>query len=133
MLQFWDMEHTERYKEILSGELAVITADLKDLGVHNPENPEDWTATPIGTETPEADENVSADHAEELEERTATLADLELRYNATLRALKKIETDTFGICEICQKGIEAARLDANPAARTCIEHREEESGLSIGK
>lgn len=120
----------ERYKEMLSGELAVITNDLKDLGVHNPENPEDWVATPVGTETGEADENVSADHAEELEERTATLADLELRYNTTLRALRKIEGGTFGMCEVCEKEIESARLDANTAARTCITHREDEANLS---
>ena len=129
MIQFPDMD-TERYKEVLSGELAIITTDLKDLGVLNPENPEDWVATPEGTDVGEADENVSADHAEALEERTATLADLELRYNNTMRALRKIEQGVFGTCEICEKEIEPARLDANPAARTCIEHREEEGGLS---
>ncbi len=124
------MENTERYKEMLSGELAVVTLDLQGLGVHNPETPEDWVATSVETETAEADENVSADHAEELEERTATLADLELRYNAVKRALGKIEAGTFGICEVCGKGVENARLDANPAARTCIEHKEEEINLS---
>ena len=118
------------FKTILDAELDLVTEELKTVGVLNPENPHDWVATSTETETSEADENVSADHAEELEERTALLADLELRYNATLRALAKIEDGTYGVCEIGGEEIEDTRLRANPAARTCIKHREEEVSLS---
>lgn len=116
---------TTRYKTILEEELTRITAELKDLGILNPENPHDWIATPEGTDVSEADENVSADHAEELEERTATLADLERQYNDTVSALERIKNGTYGICEISGEEIEEARLNANPAARTCIAHKEE--------
>lgn len=118
------------YKALLENELNLVTEELKSLGVHNRENSEDWIATPRDTEEGEADENVAADRAEELEEREAILADLEARYNATHRALARIEAGTYGICEICTKPIEHDRLEANPAARTCKTHREEEVSLS---
>lgn len=120
---------TARYKQQIEVELQTVTEELNGLGVHNPENPKDWVATPVGTEVGEADENVSADHAEALEERTALTADLETRYNALTRALQKIEDGTYGICEVGNEPIEPERLDANPAARTCIKHRDDESSL----
>ncbi len=121
---------TKMYQTILESELTSITAELQELGIHNPENPHDWIATPEGTEVNEADENTSADHAEELEERTAVLSDLERRYNDTLRALEKIKSGTYGVCEIAGEHIEEERLRANPAARTCKVHREEERSLT---
>ncbi len=120
---------TTHFKALLLTELDAITEELKTLGVHNPENKHDWIATPIDTDTAEADENTSADHAEDLEERTAILADLEKRYNETLLALEKIENNTYGICEISGEPIEEDRLLANPSARTCTLHREAGSQL----
>ncbi len=124
------MIDTTTSKERLVAELALVTEELKGLGIHNPDNADDWIATPVGTEVAEADSNVHADHAEELEEREAILADLELRYNAIRGALARIDAGTFGVCEICNGPIEDTRLEAYPAARTCIEHREEEATLS---
>jgi DnaK suppressor protein len=120
---------TTMWKERLEESLADVTRELKDLGIHNPDNEADWIATPVGTDVGEADENVSADKAEELEERDAVLADLERRYNAVRSALARIEGGTYGICEIGGEAIEPARLDANPAARTCVLHREDEATL----
>lgn len=120
---------TEKYRTLLEGALDEVTKELQTLGVLNPENEQDWIATPVDTEEGEADENVSADRAEELEERTAILADLESRYNATRQALKRITDGTYGICEISGEAIEEDRLSANPSARTCKVHREEEADL----
>jgi len=122
--------HMTHFKELLEKELRTVTDELRTLGIHNPENPHDWVATSTETMVGEADENVSADHAEALEERTATLADLERRYNDTVRALEKIEAGTYGICEISGEPIEEERLQANPAARTCVAHKEEEVSLA---
>lgn len=121
---------TGTYKTALEAALATVTEELRGLGIHNPQNAEDWIATPTDTDVAEADENVAADHAEELEERSALLADLETRYNAINRALTKIEEGTYGVCEVSGEAIEAERLDANPAARTCIAHREDEVSLT---
>lgn len=121
---------TGTYKTALEAELATVTEELKGLGVHNPQNAEDWIATPTDMDKGEADENVVADRAEELEERSAILADLEKRYNAINRALAKITDGSYGVCEISGEQIEEERLAANPSARTCIAHKEEESTLS---
>jgi RNA polymerase-binding transcription factor DksA len=37
-------------------------------------------------------------------------------------ALAKLEAGTYGRCEVCGEPIAAARLEAVPSARTCIEH-----------
>lgn len=116
---------TTAYRALLEAELEKVTEELKTLGIHNPENPHDWIATPVGTEEGEADENVASDRAEELEERTAILADLELRFNNVSVALGKMEAGTYGTCEVCHAEIEADRLHANPEARTCKAHLEE--------
>ncbi|MBI2086800.1 MAG: TraR/DksA C4-type zinc finger protein [Candidatus Zambryskibacteria bacterium] len=47
---------------------------------------------------------------------------LETRYNDIKSGLDKIEHGTYGLCQICGKEIETDRLEANPSARTCIEH-----------
>jgi DnaK suppressor protein len=38
------------------------------------------------------------------------------------RALAKLDDGTYGRCERCDKEIPAARLEAMPAARFCIDH-----------
>lgn len=121
---------TNKYKTVLDTELADLETELKSLGIHNPKVPEDWIATPEGVATGEADPNVGADRAEEWEEKAAILAALETRYNNVIRALDKISRGDYGKCEICNETIEEARLNANPAARTCLLHLNEEASLS---
>ena len=121
---------TTAYKAKLEDELERVTDELKTLGVHNPDNPDDWVATPEDeTGESEADENIVADRIESLDERVSTLALLETEYNNINVALKKIEGGTFGICEVGGEAIEPDRLDALPSARTCIAHKEEEAIL----
>ncbi len=123
------MIDTAVYKQKLQTELTEITEQLKDLGIHNPQVKEDWIAVPQDVETSEADENVGADRAEDWLERTATLSALETRYNNINRALGKIEDGTYGICEINGEPIEEDRLEANPSARTCKAHINDEQDL----
>lgn len=121
---------TTAYKAKLEEELERVTGDLKNLGVHNPDNPEDWVATPEDDMSEgEADSDLVADRVESLEERVSTLALLETEYNNIILALKKIEGGTYGMCEVGGEAIEADRLDANPSARTCIAHKDEETLL----
>ena len=120
---------TEKYRAQLDEMLRAITAELKEVGIHNPENPQDWIAVPEDLDAEEPDENLAADAVEEWDERRALVATLEGRYNAIISALGRIDAGTFGTCEVCQKEIEAERLAVNPAARTCIADREQESSL----
>lgn len=121
---------THDYKTQLEGMLADITSELSSIGIHNPENPSDWIAVPEELDAEEPDQNLAADSVEAWDERTALVAVLEKRYNGILRALKKIEEGKFGACEICGGAIEEKRLVINPAARTCIAHREDEGTLA---
>lgn len=123
------MTDTAPYKEKLEAELKLVTDELSSIGVVNPDNPNDWIATPEGVDVGEADPNVGADRVEEWDERRAILSQLETRFNNIKRALKKIEDGTYGVCEISGDPIEPDRLDANPAARTCKAHLEEEANL----
>lgn len=120
---------TEAFKARLETMLNEITEELKTIGIHNPENPSDWEAVPEGVDVGEPDPNVAADRVEEWDERRALVATLETRYNNIVRALKKIEDGSYGVCEISGKEIEADRLNANPAARTNKEHMNDESEL----
>ncbi len=54
-------------------------------------------------------------------EAEALAASLRETLDEVERALVKLDAGTYGTCEGCGKAINAARLEAMPAARTCIE------------
>lgn len=66
-----------------------------------------------------------ADRLEEQEENEAGEEELKEELREIRSALAKIEEGTYGYCSICKQPIEEERLDANPAAATCIAHRDE--------
>lgn len=50
-----------------------------------------------------------------------SLSDVTRRHLVDIeRALLKLDDGTYGVCERCGERIDEARLDARPAARTCI-------------
>ncbi len=116
---------TEKYKLALQTELNQLNSEMKELGVKNPEVKGDWVERANDLDTVSADLNDVADRTEEYDERRATLATLEGRYNNIMHALKKIDDGSYGICEVSGETIEEDRLEANPAARTCKLHMNE--------
>lgn len=118
---------TAKYQKMLEEELAQLTVSLKELGVQNPDVKEDWIEKAEEENIPEADPNDVADRTEEYNIRTAELGELEKRWNNVRLALNKIKDGTYGICEISGEQIEEDRLEANPAARTCKAHLNEET------
>ena len=119
----------EAFKERLEEERKQLVVELNTIAVQDPESG-DWVAKPdkvIG----EADPNLSADTTEDWNERRAMMAQLETRYHNVMIALKKFETNTYGICEISGEPIEADRLEANPAARTNKINMERERELPL--
>ncbi len=122
---------TQHFKEKLESELETVEGELKSVGVQNPANPADWEATELKMDVMNAtaDPNEAADKQEEYVENRAIVDQLEIRYNNIIRALKKIEEGRYGVCEISGEPVEADRLLANPAARTCKAHMNEESKL----
>jgi len=113
---------TTHFKEKLEEELAVLTGELSKIARINPSNPNDWEPIPANMDTLEADKNEVADRIEGFEKNTALVKELEIRFNNVKEALKKIEDGKYGICEDTGEQIPVARLEANPAAKTCAEH-----------
>jgi len=112
----------EKFKKVLEDELKLLENELNSVGRKNPDNPKDWEAEPDEEAQPSADSIDYADEIEEFEGNTAILKELEVRYNEVKKALEKMKDGTYGICDVCGKEIPEARLGANPAATTCLEH-----------
>ena len=113
----------KKIKEKLEKERDVLLEELRDMGKLNPDTGE-WEAIPEEQAFPETDQNDMADRFENFEARSSMMKTLEPRLNNILRAIKAVNKESFGKCEVCKKNIEMARLEANPAARTCKEHLE---------
>lgn len=125
------MENTHEFKTKLETELKLLEEELSKVGKRDPSNPNDWVPTDGNESIDRADLNEVADSREEYGENRAILTDLEIRYNNVKRALQKIEEGTYGTCEISGEQIEEDRLNANPAARTCKAHMNEEADLPL--
>jgi RNA polymerase-binding transcription factor DksA len=129
VLVYLDMEHSSSNLQAqLQAEHDALVSELSGIAVLNPETG-DWEVRldDLAHETTEV--NTEADGVEDATERAATVAALETTYRTVLLALKKITDGTYGICEISGEAIESDRLNANPSARTCKAHMNEESTL----
>lgn len=113
---------TARYKKRLDEEKVRLEREMASVGRRNPAVPDDWES--VGSEETgmEPDPADQADTFVSREGNAAILADLEARYDTVLAALARIEAGTYGACDVCGKPIEQARLNADPAASTCIAH-----------
>jgi RNA polymerase-binding transcription factor DksA len=109
------------YEARLREESARLEKELATLGIRDPKT-DDWQVTAADGVEVTADPNDRGDRFEEIEDRAAILNELEAQYDDVKRALAKIEDESYGYCEISGEPIEAGRLDANPAARTCVAH-----------
>lgn len=118
------------YKTQLESDLQAVISELQIIAVENQETG-DWEAVPVAEDLRSADENEEADAIEEWDTRRAIVSELETRYRNIRRALDKIATGTYGICEISGEAIEPERLAANPAARTTILNRDRERELPL--
>ncbi len=116
------MIDTKKYKEKLEVELQLVEKELNEIARRNPNNPKDWEPVESDMGTDGSDPNDVADEMESFEENTAILSKLEAQYNDIKLALGKIDEGTYGKCEVGGEDINESRLDANPSARTCIEH-----------
>ncbi len=114
--------NTEIYKQKLEAEKTKLEAELATVGRINPDNPADWEAVPVDPGERESDPNDRADQIEDYENNTAILKQLEIQLMDVNDALAKIEKGTYGVCEVSGQPIEEGRLNANPAARTCMAH-----------
>ena len=123
------MEQTlniEKLKAKLEAEKILLQEELSGIARKNPKNPKDWEAASAETSEPDFNDE-TADRIEEFEERQAETIPLEKRLADVERALSHMASGNYGQCEICQVPIELARLEANPEARTCRQHLDQET------
>lgn len=113
--------NTEHYRARLEKEKIELEAALSTVGRRNPSNPMDWEPLPQATGQ-ESDPVDVAELIEGFEDNTAILKDLEIQYGAVLSALARVEKGVYGTCSVDGETIDEARLDANPAATTCVAH-----------
>lgn len=124
-----DTDKIGHFKKRLTEELFALETSLKDLGWQNPDTG-DWEATGGDMDPSATESDELADRQEEYGENRAEIEEIEIHWRNVKRALEKIEEGTFGICEISGDDIEEDRLEANPSARTCKAHMEEEGELA---
>lgn len=116
--------NTTEYKNLLLAEKARLEGEMKGVAHKNPEIAGDWEPSAPDLNNPTADTNDVADSIERFEENAAIEVELEARLIEVDNALARIEVGTYGTCRVCGSAIEEARLRANPAAATCVAHRE---------
>jgi DnaK suppressor protein len=104
----------------LEAERDSLTEELASHGKE--ESNGDWQGSSGELSGEEADPTDTADKIEELVTNVPLVEELEERKKEIDSALERMEQGTYGTCEKCGKEIPLDRLEANPAARTCITH-----------
>ena len=112
---------TEEQLESLRGALEAEKDSLdEELAAHGKKSGKEWQGS-SQSEGEEPDPIDAADNIEELAVNVPLVAELEKRHKDIEDALEKMD-GAYGMCEKCGDPIPYDRLEANPAARTCIVH-----------
>jgi|CXWL01.1.fsa_nt_gi DnaK suppressor protein len=109
-------------RALLAAEKDQLEEELGTRGKKTAGN--DWQGSSGDIKTSTADFTEIADQIEELATNIPLVEELESRYREVNEALERIEKNEFGKCAVCDIEIPKDRLEANPAAKTCIEHTE---------
>ncbi len=110
------------FKTKLEEERQSLEQQLSEIAKIDPEDPDNWKTTKENLNIMPADRNELADIFEEAENREALERELENRLNEVKSAIGRIDEGAYGKCEVAGCKIEKKRLEANPAATTCIKH-----------
>ncbi len=113
---------TEPQLEELRGALEAEKDSLEEeMASHGKTSGGGWTGSSesVGEE---ADPIDVADNIEELSINVPLVGEMQTRKKEVEEALQRIEKGLYGTCEVCQEPIPFDRLEANPAAKTCVEH-----------
>lgn len=111
-----------KYQKVLEEEKSKLLNELATVAKEDPTSPNGWEAMENDLDSDSADENDTADEFEELGENEAIVGKLAPQLKQVELALSKIKDGTYGKCAVCGEKIPEARLEANPAATTCIKH-----------
>ncbi len=112
----------EYFKKKLEEEKTRLEEELARVGKRNPAIKGDWEPTPGEMDTRTSEQSELADKFEEFENRSAIEVHLEEKLNEVIGALGRIKKGNYGVCTFCNEKIEEKRIEANPAAATCVKH-----------
>lgn len=110
----------ESERERLIGELAQLKASATPTEGRR-------EGSPFGKREEEATETL------ELEKRLALEKRIKEQLNGVEHALRKFEEGTYGLCDICGKPIDPARLEALPQASLCMDCKAQQAKNAKGK
>ncbi len=113
---------TTHYKQKLLEEKNRLEKELQVVGTKNPEVPGEWNVAYPSMNVSASAEDEIADQEEKYENSAPMELGLETQLKEVVAALGRLEEGTYGLCEIDQAPIAEDRLQANPAARTCMPH-----------
>ena len=111
------------FKKMLNKEQARLEIELKSVGRKNPDHPQEWEAKATDVDIQASDSADIGDNIENYENNMAVLKQLEVEYYEVVKALERIKAGTYGMCEVSGEPISVGRLEAYPAARTCLAHK----------
>lgn len=109
---------TTKFKELrsyLEGEQKHLLGELEQLGASVSTTEVRREGSPFGKREEEATESF------ELEKRLAMEKQLRDRLAEIEHALQKFQEGTYGLCDVCGKAIDPARLEALPQASVCMD------------
>ena len=106
----------------LEEERERLEQELHQMARRDPHKKNEWELKAPESNAQSADQLEVADALEALDTQVGVEYQLEERFKEVSSALDKMNAGTYGKCESCGKEIDPARLDANPAAKNCIEH-----------
>lgn len=110
-------QQLEEFKKSLVDEKSKIEKELSEISQKNPKIEGDFDIR-FPDYGQSKDEN--AQEVTEFEKNKVLEANLEKKLNEINETLKKIEKDSYGICQNCSTKIEWPRLKAIPTAALCI-------------
>jgi len=120
MMPRMDTKQLDSFRARLTSEREKLEEALAKHG-NKQEETGDWQGASDDS-TPDADPNIVSDQIEELVSNVPLVEELEAQYREVKKALEKMDAGTYGICDVCGDEIPIERLEANPAATTCIAH-----------
>jgi len=108
------------FKDKLLKEQDRLIESMNAIGTLSNIGEGNWEVHTDKLDNKELEPDMIADKYEEQTTNEGVLETLEERLKEVVDALKKIEEGTYGVCAKCGKKIEEEKLEANPAATTCM-------------
>jgi DnaK suppressor protein len=111
----------------MEAEQKRLNAEMEQSKINVPSPEERREGSPFGKREEEATETL------ELEKRLALENRIRKELAVIEHALRKFEGGTYGLCDVCGRAIDPARLEARPQASLCMNCKAQQEKNAKGK